>query len=99
MLNIKDECMEKDPLGPLFSVAENLTKKRIVSYIEVLSNAKVPIVKFDHYPSGISFDICMNNTSGMDSGKLIRDYVKIYPQLRPLAITLKIYLVSNMYII
>ena len=79
------------PLDPLYRVAEALSAKGVVSYIEVVS-AKVPIIKCDHFPSGISFDICLNNTSGLVTGKIIKENAKIFPQLRPLAITLKIFL-------
>ena len=95
MLNIDEDIVKKDPLEPLYNIAEAFTRNGLVTYVEVLSNAKVPIVKLDHAASGIAFDICVNNTSGIHTGKLIRKYVKIFPQLRPLAITLKIYLVST----
>jgi predicted nucleotidyltransferase len=80
------------PLEPLYKVAEALSAKGVASYVEVFSNAKVPIIKCDHFPTGINFDICLNNTSGLATGKLIRENAKLYPQLRPLAITLKIFL-------
>jgi DNA polymerase sigma len=97
MLNIQDPKMADDPLEPLFRVAERFARKGIASYVEVISSAKVPIIKMDHASSGISFDILLNNSSGLETGRLIRRYVKRFPQLRPLAITLKIYLVNIFY--
>ena len=58
-----------------------------------ITNAKVPIVKLDHKKSGISIDICINNDSGLHTGKTIKKLVKGFPPLRPLTIILKVFLV------
>ena len=64
-----------DPFDPFFKVATVLKNTGHVSYVEVMTNAKVPIIKCDHYPSGISVDICMNNSSGIETGIVICDGV------------------------
>ena len=51
-------------------------------------------MKLDHKRSGISVDVCINNSSGLSTGKLVRGFVRDYPPLRPLTIVLKIFLVN-----
>ncbi len=77
----------------LLNLAEKFRESGIVSYGEAIINAKVPIVKLDHTSSGISVDICVNQDSGMKTGKIVRKLVRDYPPLRPLTIVLKIFLV------
>jgi len=76
----------------LYDLEKIIREKDLVTYIEVLSNAKVPIVKLDHRRTGISIDICLNNTSGLSTGKLIKGFVRTYPPLRPLTMVLKMFL-------
>ena len=52
-------------------------------------------VKFDHRRTGISVDICLNNDSGLHTGKLIKGFVRAYPPLRPLTLVLKMFLVRH----
>jgi DNA polymerase sigma len=47
----------------------------------------------DHRRTGISIDILFNNSSGFETGKLIKRHVREYPALRPLTIVLKVFLV------
>jgi DNA polymerase sigma len=68
---------------------------RLVSYLEVVSSAKFPIIKLDHKLTGISVDICINNSSGIDTGNLMRNYLQSYPMLRPLALVIKVYLAQR----
>ena len=84
-----------DPTEALYSIESAILRKGMATYVEVIANAKVPIVKLDHAASGISVDILVNNSSGFETGKLIKKYVRDYPPLRPLTIVLKIYLVRD----
>ena len=77
---------------PLLVLAKHIKKANIVSYLEVISSAKVPIVKFDHRDSGISVDILVNNDDGLTTGKLIQRLTREFPPLRPLIIILKTFL-------
>lgn len=81
-----------DVKNPLFVLAEHIKKADIASYLEVISNAKVPIVKFDHRDSGISVDILVNNDDGLTTGKLIQRLSREFPPLRPLIVILKTFL-------
>lgn len=65
-------------LGCLYLLANKLKDNRLVSYVEVIGNAKVPIIKLDHIESGIAIDICINNDSGLHTGISIYIYEDIY---------------------
>ena len=80
------------PTAPLHALAREIKRRALVSYIEVIE-AKVPIVKLDHIRSGYSVDICCNNSSGAETGELVRRFAREYPPLRPLTLVLKIFLV------
>ncbi len=58
----------KSIVDSLYDLSDRLRERDMVSYVEVIANAKVPIVKFDHKLSGISVDVLVNNTSGLDTG-------------------------------
>lgn len=79
-------------LESLEILAETIKYSFIASYVEVIASAKFPIVKFDHKLSGISVDICINNSSGLDTGELMNTYLVQYPHLRPLVMVLKLFL-------
>eukprot|EP01038_Epipyxis_sp_PR26KG_P013133 gene13133-17600_t len=84
---------DKDEMQNLLrTLAKRIEDLHIASYVEAIVNAKVPIVKFDHRLTGIPIDICINNDSGLKTGKLMRKFVRDYPPLRPLTIVLKLFL-------
>lgn len=66
ILGVPEE--KKTLLNNLSDLAEALGKEKLASYLEVISSAKVPIVKLDHIRYGISVDICVNNDSGLITG-------------------------------
>lgn len=68
---------------------------QLASYIEVIANAKVPIVKMDHAATGIAVDICCNVTNGLNTGRIIREFIEEFPQLMPLTLVLKTFLVRR----
>lgn len=81
----------------LYKLEKAILDKGIASYLEVIANAKVPIIKLDHIASGISVDILCSNEYGMaafETGKLLKRLVGDYPALRPLTILLKVFLVQ-----
>ena len=71
--------------------------KKNVTYCEVISQARVPIIKFDHKssPASISVDICLNNDSGVHTGGFLKQMVRAYPPLRPLTMLLKVFLAQR----
>lgn len=86
---------DNDELGPLFALADLIRERSLASYCEVISNAKVPIVKLDHASTGISVDICCNNSSGLETGKLMRSFARKFAPMRPLTMVLKVFLAQR----
>jgi non-canonical poly(A) RNA polymerase PAPD5/7 len=89
---VMDEDNPLPATAILYAIGESVKKKNLASYLEVISTAKVPIVKFDHAASGISVDICCNNDSGLVTGKLMKQYIQEYPPLHVLTLVLKMFL-------
>lgn len=72
--------------------------KRIASHVEVISNAKVPLIKIvdslTHYPIDISFNL--NN--GVKTAEIVQEVLKdkcIGPAVGPLILTLKLFLIQR----
>ena len=93
MLNVP--IANDDALEPLFALADSVREKRLASYCEVISNAKVPIVKLDHARAKVAVDICCNNNSGLETGKLMRSFARKFPSMRPLTMVLKVFLAQR----
>ena len=66
-----------------------------LSYLEVIENTRVPLVKFTHGPSNISVDVCFNQKSGVQAATLMKQYMDAIPPLRPLTFVLKYFLASR----
>ena len=60
-----------------------------LTYLEVIENTKVPLVKFTHGPSNVSLDICFNQPSGPPAAAYMKRYLDALPPLRPLTFCLK----------
>lgn len=59
--------------------------------LDVISTARVPIVKFVDSRTQISVDVCFNQTSALDTAKLVKAMCKKYGAFLPLALFLKFY--------
>ncbi|KAL3924116.1 MAG: hypothetical protein SGILL_001247 [Bacillariaceae sp.] len=66
-----------------------------LSYLEVIENTRVPLVKFTHAPSGICVDVCFNQTGGPQAALLMHRYMEALPPLRPLTFLLKQFMASR----
>ena len=78
----------------LYDLAEFIKRKINITYLEVISTAKVPIVKFDHV-SSVSIDIVLNNDGGIVNGNLLKEYSVRYPMMRPLTLVLKVFMAQR----
>lgn len=87
---------EPVPGGPsdLQKVADALKDQWLpeLSYLEVIENTRVPLVKFIHKPTEFKVDICFNQDKGVDAAKLILSFMKNIPPLKPLSFVLKYFL-------
>lgn len=69
-----------------------LTRLGIPLAVEVISSARVPIVKYIDSESGISVDLSLNTDSAVDTTEYVVAQLQAYPWLRPLILIMKLYL-------
>lgn len=63
-----------------------------VRAVQVISKAKVPIIKFDDIESGIPFDISFDAANGPKTAAYVQRLMSSLPPMRPLAVILKLFL-------
>jgi non-canonical poly(A) RNA polymerase PAPD5/7 len=81
-----------DGKDPLFQLAEQLEQRALVSYLEVIDKARIPIVKFVDKESNLSVDVAFNTAGGLATADLVKHYMRMFPSFRPLTLVLKYYL-------
>ena len=81
--------------SPLHRFAKELRGQGLVSQLEVVHGAKVPIVKLVHATTQVSADVCFDETSGLQTGWFMRDQLALFPALRPLLLVLKYFLLQR----
>lgn len=86
-----DEALVRPPLRKL---ARALIKAGIADprSVQVISKARVPIIKFVDRLTGHPVDISFNIASGLDGARFLKEQLRIYPALRPLLLFLKLFL-------
>ena len=62
------------------------------SYLEIISSARVPLVKFTHSDSGVSVDIVFDRETGVIGADNVNMLQSRFPALRPLTYFLKYFL-------
>ena len=73
-------------------LARTLWDAGFCSYCQVIPTAKIPVIKIVEFRSHCRIDICYDVHGGPENAAVIRSHITAYPQLRPLAITLKYFL-------
>jgi len=93
---------EPDVATPTNSAGTTLTTSRDktpvkehLSYLEVISQTRVPLVKFTVAPYDIDIDVCFNQPGGPESAELMHRFMYSMPPLRPLTFVLKYFLASR----
>lgn len=83
--------------SPLVVLGEALRKHWIddLSYLEIIENTRIPIVKFTHAPTNLSVDICLNQETGTKAAELVRRFGDAMPPLRPLTFVLKYFMAAR----
>ncbi|KAL9182897.1 hypothetical protein ACHAXT_004176 [Thalassiosira profunda] len=66
-----------------------------LSYLEVIEQTRVPLVKFTVAPYNIDVDVCFDQPNGPESAELMHRFMESMPPLRPLAFVLKYFLASR----
>ena len=82
--------------SPLTRLAETLQVEwhDELSYLELIENTRVPLVKFTH-TSGVSFDVCFDQETGPKAAVLMKTFMDAMPPLRPLTFVLKYFMESR----
>uniref|UniRef100_M4B1R5 Uncharacterized protein n=1 Tax=Hyaloperonospora arabidopsidis (strain Emoy2) TaxID=559515 RepID=M4B1R5_HYAAE len=80
---------------PLFKLAQCLEEKDLVSYLEVIHKARIPIVKMVHKASDIHVDVSFNVAGGLATGDLVKHFMRVYPSFRPLTLVLKYFMAQR----
>ena len=66
-----------------------------LTYLEVIPNTRVPLVKFTHGPTNVQIDVCFNQKTGVQAAQLMHRYMDALPPLRPLTFVLKYFLAAR----
>jgi len=80
------------PSNAIFKLSKALRKKNLAEEMEVISTAKVPIIKLRLPGSNYTIDISFDIAGGIETGKMIRRLLKEMPALRPLVLVVKFFL-------
>ena len=76
-------------------IAEALRREGWASYLEVISNARIPIVKFTDKETGLKVDVCRDQQSGLNAAKYVTSMAIKLPAFRPLILFLKYFLYTR----
>lgn len=82
-------------LSPLRKLATALEAAGLAARMELIEKARVPIIKMVDSVVGFNVDISFNVTSGVDSGRLVKEAIEIFPALRPLMMVIKQFLLER----
>jgi non-canonical poly(A) RNA polymerase PAPD5/7 len=63
-----------------------------LSYLEIIENTRIPLVKFTHASTNVSVDVSFDQPSGPPAAQLMKRYLEALPPLRPLTFVLKYFL-------
>ena len=66
-----------------------------LSYLEVIEQTRIPLIKFTHAPTNISIDVCFNQKTGPQAAALMHQYMEALSPLRPLTFVLKKFMASR----
>ena len=86
------DCPVDDTTSALVAIADIIKERDLATYLEIIPNAKVPIIKMDHKASGLSLDICCNETSGIEAASLVLAFSEDYAPFKYLTMVMKSYL-------
>lgn len=78
----------------LLNKVKKVLKKNteLFEHLEILQNAKVPIIKFTHAPSAVDFDITFNELSGVRNAEEVKNAIQIHPEIKYLLMIMKLFL-------
>lgn len=83
---------DKENRNSLYSLASFLKRQKLATQVEVISKARVPIIKFVEPESQIHIDVSFERTNGLEAAKVIRGWLEHTPGLRELVLIVKQFL-------
>ncbi|SCU91074.1 LAMI_0E04632g1_1 [Lachancea mirantina] len=92
---INSAAGDKENRNCLYSLASFLKRRNLATQVEVISKARVPIIKFVEPDSRIHIDVSFERINGLEAAKIIRGWLKETPGLRELVLVVKQFLSSR----
>ncbi|CAE8715243.1 unnamed protein product, partial [Polarella glacialis] len=74
---------------------DHLLAKGEISWLEIIESAKVPVIKIRSQSCGLRADVVFNQPDGIETSKFIRARLKEFPQMKPLLLFLKYFLLQR----
>ncbi|EJF66211.1 hypothetical protein DICSQDRAFT_152192 [Dichomitus squalens LYAD-421 SS1] len=84
--------MRMDKVSVLHSLANIMKRAGITDRVTIIAKAKVPIIKFVTAHGRFSVDISVNQGNGVDTGKMVKQFLRELPALRSLVLIIKNFL-------
>ena len=79
----------------IIKLGNELKQRGMVSYMELITGARVPIIKMTHLETGTDADICFDQPSGPRMGAMIKHMLNVVPAMKPLVLVLKYFLAQR----
>lgn len=76
----------------LRALANALSRRGMAKNVQVISKARVPIIKFQEKESGFQFDISFDVANGPQAAQFLNKWLKEIPQVRPICLVVKFFL-------
>ena len=89
MFNVFGDC------SGIIKLGNELKRRGMVSYMELITGARVPIIKMTHLETGTDADICFDQPSGPRMGAMIKHMLNVVPAMKPLVLVLKYFLAQR----
>jgi non-canonical poly(A) RNA polymerase PAPD5/7 len=80
------------PKHAMFKLARQLRRRGLGYNLQVISQARVPIIKLTEESTHLDVDICFDQTSGIHSSAFVKAKMQEWPELKPLVVLLKYFL-------
>ena len=87
-----DCCLFNAPSTALHQLHRALEREGWASYLEHITSARIPIVKFLDRSTGLRVDICQDQSVGLEAAQYISQMSVKFPAFRPLLLFLKYFL-------
>ena len=84
--------MRMDKVSVLHSLANIMKRAGITDRVTIIAKARVPIIKFVTTHGRFAVDISVNQGNGVDTGKMVKQFLRELPALRSLVLIIKNFL-------